>query len=552
MEEVDIHSKINHKNAVKLLGYCIGESTLTMVSEYIPRGNLEDILHKVGYSITLDTILGIAIGCAEALSYMHSMHLSSDNLVCHGDIKPANILLDANLTAKVSDFGLSRLLSGGITQYTAYVKGSLDYVDPIHIQSGLLTPKSDVYSFGIVILELITRRRVKEGKFSLIEAFRKAYTKWSMLRELVDADIAKEGNMNALVEIGNLAMDCLTLNIDKRPKINDVAVRLQTLWNDLRRGRDSRHSAMLEKFSNVRMFTMEHLRQVTKGWSSRFHIYRNTVYKGTLDDNTAVVVYLTHFAKSDKEVVINTWMLQSQIVHKNIIKLLGCCLEADTPFFVYECPAKCSLSDILNGEEDFPLDLRVKIAVETADALEYLHSSAVGITAHDLVEPRNLLIDDNFMPKITSFSWVWRLAKQTGLPVNGIQIDNDEVLSKAQRDVYEFGILLLELFGRKKRYGETNLDIILQFTKAYEIDNSRMVMFHKNITVEGDITVLEEIGRLALKCAVSKAEERPKIPEVAQHLRMLIRRRWKVSMTQGATWIPAFHPKASFTFIQLP
>jgi len=420
MEEVPIHSQINHKNAVKLIGYCIGERTLTMVSEYISKGNLEDILHNVGYSITLDTILGIAIGCAEALSYMHSMHLSSDNLVCHGDIKPANILLDANLTAKVSDFGLSRLLSGGITQYTRYVKGSLDYMDPIYITSGRLTPKSDVYSFGIVLLEMITRRRVKQGNVSLTEIFRKPCTKWSVLRELVDPEIANESNMKVLTEIGKLATECLTLDIDKRPKINDVALQLRTLWNVLRRGQDigwfkktfshfkrnSRNSAMLEKFSNVRIFTMEELRQVTQNWSSRFHIYPKIVYKGTLEDNTAVAVYLPDFAKSGKEAVINTWMLQSQIVHKNIINLLGCCLEDDTPLFVYDSPAKCSLSDILNGEEDFPLDLRVKIAVETAEALEYLHSSAVGITAHDSVEPRNLLVDDNFMPKLTRFSWV--------------------------------------------------------------------------------------------------------------------------------------------------
>jgi len=161
MEEVGIHRQMSHKNVVKLIGYCIGESTLTLVTEYISKGNLDDILHNSSISIPLEIRLGIAIGCAEALSYMHSMHLSSDSLVYHGDIKPANILLDENLTAKVSDFGLARLLLGGITRYTSNVKGSIDYMDPIHLREGRLTPKSDVYSFGAVLLEIIARKRIR-------------------------------------------------------------------------------------------------------------------------------------------------------------------------------------------------------------------------------------------------------------------------------------------------------------------------------------------------------------------------------------------------------
>jgi serine/threonine protein kinase len=100
MEEVRIHSQINHKNIVKLIGYCRGENSLLMVTEYISNGNLEDIiLHNRKVAMRLDTRLGIAIGCAQALCHMHSMHLSTGSLVCHGDIKPANILLDDNLTA---------------------------------------------------------------------------------------------------------------------------------------------------------------------------------------------------------------------------------------------------------------------------------------------------------------------------------------------------------------------------------------------------------------------------------------------------------------------
>ncbi|OEL21655.1 Wall-associated receptor kinase 1 [Dichanthelium oligosanthes] len=236
LEEASIHS--NHKNVVRLIGYCIGESDLTMVNEYISKGNLDDTLHRNNVSIPLDIRLGIAIACAEALSYIHSMHLSSDSLVCHGDIKPANILLDYNLTAKVLDFGLSRLLSGGITRYTSNVKGSIDYMDPIYLQEGRLTPRSDVYSFGAVLLELIARRRVKEGNVSLIGTFCKACAEGKGLRELFDAEIANESNVKILGETARLAAECLRLDIDKRPRMDYVVKHLRMFWKDLQGGQD--------------------------------------------------------------------------------------------------------------------------------------------------------------------------------------------------------------------------------------------------------------------------------------------------------------------------
>ncbi|KAF8719856.1 hypothetical protein HU200_024617 [Digitaria exilis] len=205
-EEVNIHGQMNQKNVVKLIGYCAGEDTLTMVTEYISNGNLDDTLHNSAIPIPLDTRLGIDIGCAEALRYMHSMHLSSENLVCHGDIKPANLLLDYNLTAKVSDFGLSRLLSGGITRYTR-----MSY------------PKDTIYSFGAVLLELLTRKKVKEG---IIEALRKANAKRKRLRELFDAEIANESNAKILEDIAVLATECLSLDIYTHPQMNEVVDRL--------------------------------------------------------------------------------------------------------------------------------------------------------------------------------------------------------------------------------------------------------------------------------------------------------------------------------------
>jgi serine/threonine protein kinase len=450
MEEVSIHRKMSHKNVVKLIGYCIGESTLTMVTEYISKGNLDDILHDSAISIPLDMRLGIAIGCAEALCYMHSMHLSSDDsLVCHGDIKPANILLDENLTAKVSDFGLARLLLGGISQYTSNVKGSIDYMDPIHLREGRLTPKSDVYSFGAVLLEIIARKRIKQGNCSLISTFSNACSKGASMKKLIDAEIASKANMKILEEIGKLATECLTLDIHKRPRISDVAKRLLVLWKALQGGQEkgellvrtqnvgtssfnctsslghrrNRSLGVFEtdvvdpdiliKLGNMRFFTVGELNEITKNFTNLVREdWLGEVYKGTLEDNTLVAVKKSlQLHEVHRYYFINEAMIHAQLSHHNIIKLFGFCLEVEVPIFVYEYVANGTLSDLLNGTKCFPLELRLQIAIRTAKALTYMHSSDSGCIRHGSINPSNILLDDNFMPKVSGFPLSRRLTK---------------------------------------------------------------------------------------------------------------------------------------------
>jgi serine/threonine protein kinase len=544
-----------------------------LVTEYISNGNLDDILHKSDISIPLDIRLGIAIGCAEALSYMHSMHLSSDKLIYHGDVKPANILLDDNLTTKVSDFGLSRLLFGGDTQFTTSLKGSMGYMDPIYFHEGRLTPKSDVYSFGIVLFELITRKRVKHGENNLIRTFNKACAKGKALKELFDAAIADEKNMKILKEMRKLAAECVTLDIRARPQMDDVAKRLRVLKKDLKgspqsilathsswqntykqgtsmpsfkkgfslfKGNSS-NSKIISELGNVRIFTKEEIDEVTQNYSYPLSTGTSAeVYKGTLEDNTVVVV--NRFLHEDsKELFINGGTTLSRIVHKNIIKLLGCCLEDKTLIFVYEYIRKGSLFDILTSQEDLALDLRMRIAIKTAEALEYLHSSAAGIIGHGGVATSTILLDENFVPKLTDFSRACKLLKKSEAATDEIVIsssfledvlNNDpscygSVLVNLESDVFNFGGVLMALISRENNTDHDGL--IVKFTEAYETDKSGKAMFDRNITAEEDVTLLEEIGRLALQCTILKADEmvkRPTMKEVAAQLRML-RRSWK-------------------------
>ncbi|CAM0907472.1 unnamed protein product [Alopecurus aequalis] len=238
-KELVVHRKINHKNVVRLIGYCLDENALTMVTEYIPKGTLSDALHKDNIPFSLDTRLRIAIECAEALGYMHSqMHTR----IIHGDVKPDNILLDDGLGAKLSDFGISRLVSTESALYTENVVGSLGYMDPLFAQDGRLTAMSDVYSFGVVLLELITRKKARtdDGEIRLVKSFTTALAEGvRMVREMFDAEIATSVDMKTVEEIAKLAGKCLMLDLNKRPEMLQVAECLGKLRKVPHEGQES-------------------------------------------------------------------------------------------------------------------------------------------------------------------------------------------------------------------------------------------------------------------------------------------------------------------------
>jgi serine/threonine protein kinase len=221
--EVIIQSQVIHKNIVRLIGCCLEVDIPMLVYEFIPKGNLEDILHSNEKLVPLnmDVRLSIAVQSADDLAYMHS---KTNNKIIHGDVKPANILLDDNFMPKIADFGISRLIARD-RQHTEEVIGDMSYMDPVYMQTGLLTEKSDVYSFGVVILELISRTKATHcGNNSLVRNFLEAH-KEERLTEFFDNEIAP----CMILLLVRIAMECLNLNVDQRPSMIEVAERLLLL-----------------------------------------------------------------------------------------------------------------------------------------------------------------------------------------------------------------------------------------------------------------------------------------------------------------------------------
>ncbi|RWR79330.1 putative wall-associated receptor kinase-like protein 16 [Cinnamomum micranthum f. kanehirae] len=232
INEIDIVSQINHRNVVKLLGCCLEDQVPLLVYEFISNGTLYNHIHERGQtrSISLQNRLRIATETAEALSYLHS---AASIPIFHRDVKSSNILLDDNLTAKVSDFGASRLVPIDQTQITTLVQGTLGYLDPEYFQTGQLTAKSDVYSFGVVLVELLTgekpvclNRSLEERNLAM--HFISAMKENRLLQVLQD-EILQEGQEALLIAMAQLAKRCLKLKGEERPTMKEVAVELHGL-----------------------------------------------------------------------------------------------------------------------------------------------------------------------------------------------------------------------------------------------------------------------------------------------------------------------------------
>ena len=155
LTELKIIGRTHHKNLVRLLGFCLEDGHQLLVYELMKNGTLSDHLfgkEKPIWSQRAEMALGIARG----LLYLHE---ECETQIIHCDIKPQNVLLDANYTAKIADFGLSKLLNKDQTKTITNVRGTIGYMAPEWLRNAAVNAKVDIYSFGVMLLEIICGRR---------------------------------------------------------------------------------------------------------------------------------------------------------------------------------------------------------------------------------------------------------------------------------------------------------------------------------------------------------------------------------------------------------
>ncbi|XP_057774641.1 systemin receptor SR160-like [Salvia miltiorrhiza] len=235
--EMETIGKIKHRNLVPLLGYCrVGDERL-LVYEYMKYGSLEDVLHdrrKAGISLNWSARRKIAIGAARGLAFLH--HNCIPHII-HRDMKSSNVLLDENLEARVSDFGMARLMSAMDTHLSvSTLAGTPGYVPPEYYQSFRCSTKGDVYSYGVVLLELLTGRQPTDspdfGDNNLV-GWVKLVAK-TRVSDVFDPLLLKEDPALEIELLQHLKVACACL--DDRPWKRPTIIQVMAMFKEIQAG----------------------------------------------------------------------------------------------------------------------------------------------------------------------------------------------------------------------------------------------------------------------------------------------------------------------------
>ncbi|CAO2178331.1 unnamed protein product [Urochloa humidicola] len=247
--EMKVLCKVHHASLVELIGYAASKDELFLVYEYSQNGSLKNHLHdpeSKGYS-SLSWIfrVQIALDAARGLEYIHEH--TKDHYV-HRDIKSSNILLDGSFRAKISDFGLAKLVvkSNDAEASVTKVVGTFGYLAPEYLRDGLATTKSDVYAFGVVLFELIsgkeaiTRAEGMGGSTNserrslasvMLNALRKCPSSMYMgnLKDCIDRNLRDLYPHDCVFKMAMLAKQCVDDDPVLRPDMKQVVITLSQI-----------------------------------------------------------------------------------------------------------------------------------------------------------------------------------------------------------------------------------------------------------------------------------------------------------------------------------
>ncbi|XP_048533775.1 probable serine/threonine-protein kinase PBL5 [Triticum urartu] len=286
----------------------------------------------------------------------------------------------------------------------------------------------------------------------------------------------------------------------------------------------------LENVNFVKLFKKKELGPILKNKNLIRRDSFGVVYMGLVDSVPVTIRKLFSGSVVQNEDFANEVIIQSQVIHGNMVRLIGCCLEFEVPMLVHEFHSIASLHYILHTNIKVPLNLgvRLSIAATMAGALSYVHSALVEKILHGNVKPSNILLDNNFVPKISD-TGISRLIVR-GHEHSGISIGDmaymDPVYVRTspltqQSDVYSFGVIILELVTRRKATHMDKNSLVINFLENHKQERKSTELFDKEIAVTENLKLLDTLAGIAAECLNFDVDLRPTMVDVANRLSML-------------------------------
>ncbi|KAI3676277.1 hypothetical protein L1987_85882 [Smallanthus sonchifolius] len=287
---------------------------------------------------------------------------------------------------------------------------------------------------------------------------------------------------------------------------------------------------------STKLFTAQELENATNNYAEDMILGRGgygTVYKGILTDQRVVAIKKSRVMDETQiEFFINEVIILTKVHHRNVVKLLGCCLETEVPLLVYEYVPNGTLDDHIHGKGSMnwlSWDDRLRVAAEAAGTFSYLHSATSTPVIHRDVKSANILLDDNYTTKIADFG-ASRL-----VPIDQTQVStlvqgtlgylDPEYFHTSQltekSDVYSFGVVLAELLTGQKPLSmertEEERNLAIYFVTSLK-ENRLFQILESRVVREGSLEQLQQIGELVKRCLNLIGDERPTMKEVATEL----------------------------------
>ncbi|GJR56283.1 phloem protein 2-like protein [Tanacetum coccineum] len=426
LQEIEVLSRLKHRNLVSLLGFCDHDGDMILVYEHAPNGSLDKCINnrRRVYSHTWAQRLQICLDVAHGLSYLHNLE------IIHRDIKSANVLLGPSLEGIIGDFGLSRTRKHQNFEFSNTTVAGTALSPTISGQQDF--QRSDLLHWA--------RHHFDKNELNLIidPQFKEQFEKSSS----ISGDKNFQNSIKTLAAIADACFDAKT----KKLTMDDVLKELKRAWTFHVTGGE--------------MFSLNIINSATRGFSEEHVIGKGTlgkVYTGTLSvsmqPKVVAIKRLQMVASYEEGRFFKDVAMLSSYIHENIVRFQGFCDEENEMILVFEHANNRSLNKHLDNST-LTWGHRLKICIGVAHGLQYIHSCVQPLKAvHGDIKSSHILLDDVWNATISdlvisncegTLGYRDPECLQTGVPTK-------------ESDVYAFGVVLLELLsGRPAIEGVEN------------------------------------------------------------------------------------------------